>query len=306
LSISDSMLQQNRVQCPGLYCPVTTGGAILVTGTMTASVVNNRFNNNYGWIGSNVAAINAPLLVQGNVMTSSGGAYGAAAASDGAAVTITANLMRDMGNGQNGTALFLLNGSSAEIAGNTIERSEAWESPIWVNTGRILFVNNAVRGLKTDSPFENARTLIRLIAPEVSVLHNTFVENTGVHTETILLRSIGDVFTFTNNIVVSSTVGVESNSTNAALANNLYFEVARPVSGTITSNSGALSADPQFVLRPSNLHLGSGSPARNAGAAGSGVVSDIDGQTRDAQPDIGADEFVAMQARAYLPMARRP
>ncbi len=56
-------------------------------------------------------------------------------------------------------------------------------------------------------------------------------------------------------------------------------------------DANSLAADPLFVSA-SDLHLQAGSPAINAGTAVS-VTTDIDGDTRDASPDMGADEYIA-------------
>jgi hypothetical protein len=58
-------------------------------------------------------------------------------------------------------------------------------------------------------------------------------------------------------------------------------------------DANSLAVDPLFVSA-SDLHLQSGSPMRNAGVTGLGVTTDIDGDTRDAMPDIGADELAAV------------
>ncbi len=61
---------------------------------------------------------------------------------------------------------------------------------------------------------------------------------------------------------------------------------------TATSqDANSLSVDPLFVS-PTNLHLQGTSPMINAGTAIPGVTTDFDNQTRDAMPDIGADEIV--------------
>lgn len=56
------------------------------------------------------------------------------------------------------------------------------------------------------------------------------------------------------------------------------------------ANSEAV--DPLFVS-PTNLHLQPTSPLLGQGVSGTGVTTDIDGQTRDTPPDIGADEIPA-------------
>ncbi|MEO6394005.1 MAG: Calx-beta domain-containing protein [Pyrinomonadaceae bacterium] len=59
-------------------------------------------------------------------------------------------------------------------------------------------------------------------------------------------------------------------------------------------DAGSFAVDPLFVDPIANPHLQSGSPMINTGTVGTGVTNDIDGDTRDATPDIGADEFIAV------------
>jgi hypothetical protein len=61
----------------------------------------------------------------------------------------------------------------------------------------------------------------------------------------------------------------------------------------------SINVDPLFVSN-TNLHLACNSPAANAGMTIAGITTDIDGQTRDAMPDIGADELVAPQALSVV------
>lgn len=60
-------------------------------------------------------------------------------------------------------------------------------------------------------------------------------------------------------------------------------------------DANSKSVDPLFVSS-SDLHLQAGSPMRSMAISGTGITTDIDGDTRDANPDIGADElpFVAV------------
>jgi hypothetical protein len=59
-----------------------------------------------------------------------------------------------------------------------------------------------------------------------------------------------------------------------------------------TKDANSLSVDPLFVDPVSDLHLQLTSPMKNVGT-NVGVTVDFDNQTRDAMPDIGADEIVA-------------
>jgi hypothetical protein len=54
--------------------------------------------------------------------------------------------------------------------------------------------------------------------------------------------------------------------------------------------SGNLSVNPQFVSYPTDLHLAAGSQCIDAGTTMGAPARDMDNMTRDARPDIGADE----------------
>jgi hypothetical protein len=56
-------------------------------------------------------------------------------------------------------------------------------------------------------------------------------------------------------------------------------------------DANSKAVDPLFVS-PTDLHIQPMSPMINMGVTGTGITTDIDGQTRDAMPDIGADEFI--------------
>ncbi len=60
-------------------------------------------------------------------------------------------------------------------------------------------------------------------------------------------------------------------------------------------DANSLAVNPLFVASaaPADLHLQPSSPVINAGTP-VGVTTDIDGQTRDAMPDMGADEIVTV------------
>jgi Right handed beta helix region len=85
-----------------------------------------------------------------------------------------------------------------------------------------------------------------------------------------------------NTIAYGNTGGNILNNCGATVARNLC---------AATSADCALGADPLFVAAPTDLHLGEGSPAINAGELISSITVDYDGNPRqqDAQ-DIGAYE----------------
>ncbi|MBK8149137.1 MAG: hypothetical protein IPK58_13265 [Acidobacteria bacterium] len=60
----------------------------------------------------------------------------------------------------------------------------------------------------------------------------------------------------------------------------------------VADDANSLFVDPAFVNPVTDLHLQAVSPVISQGTTVAGVTNDIDGQTRDATPDIGADEKV--------------
>jgi hypothetical protein len=60
-------------------------------------------------------------------------------------------------------------------------------------------------------------------------------------------------------------------------------------------DANSKAVDPLFVSA-NDLHLQPASPMLGMGVGGTGITTDIDGQTRDAVPDIGADEIPAAAA----------
>ena len=100
-------------------------------------------------------------------------------------------------------------------------------------------------------------------------------------------------------VISDANVNVFSNiNYNDYFAQNVGFigGSARPTLANWQTGTGqdanSLAVDPLYVTTtaPADLHLQSGSTLINAGTTVAGVTTDIDGQTRDAMPDIGADE----------------
>jgi len=58
----------------------------------------------------------------------------------------------------------------------------------------------------------------------------------------------------------------------------------------VSDDANSQLIDPLF-LSTTDLHLQAGSPILNDGTPIAGVTTDFDGQTRDATPDVGADEI---------------
>jgi parallel beta-helix repeat protein len=96
----------------------------------------------------------------------------------------------------------------------------------------------------------------------------------------------------TNTILVSHTVGITVSEFNTVtMVGTLWYSNTTnwAGAGTIIASAPNVYSNPLFAT--DGYHLSAGSPAINQGVP-TGVTSDIDGQPRDAQPDLGADEYV--------------
>jgi uncharacterized repeat protein (TIGR01451 family) len=92
-------------------------------------------------------------------------------------------------------------------------------------------------------------------------------------------------------------VGATGGSTGTFYATLALWQAAT------SQDANSISADPTFVSA-TDLHVQAGSPVLAAGSTIAGITTDIDGETRDNPPDIGADEIVAVAAMADLAITK--
>jgi hypothetical protein len=99
--------------------------------------------------------------------------------------------------------------------------------------------------------------------------------------------------TAVNNIIAGHTRGVFDlypDYSTLTFDHTLWHGNATDADASVTRTND-LYGDPAFVdAMGGDYHIGAGSAARDAGT-GAGVTVDFDGDARDAQPDIGADEY---------------
>ena len=188
--------------------------------------------------------------------------------------------------------------SNVLIANNFISDVAALGSATVVNNGHGINVNGAgVGGLR--------------------IYHNSVNMNTNQASGTTSALNVTSAVTaagaidLRNNILTNSQT---SGATRFAVFNASSASVISPINGndyfaqnvgsiagvtkatladwlaTTGQDSNSVAVDPLFISS-TDLHLQTGSPMRNAGVTGLGITTDIDGQTRDANPDIGADEL---------------
>jgi hypothetical protein len=105
------------------------------------------------------------------------------------------------------------------------------------------------------------------------------------------IHCVAGTFTARNNIMSENGSLANMEQVGGACAH--AFSIARP--GTLPSGAGNSAADPRFAnTTTGDLHLQAGSPALDAADPASdltGVAAkDIDGETRTAPADLGADQ----------------
>ncbi|MFC1482165.1 T9SS type A sorting domain-containing protein, partial [Candidatus Neomarinimicrobiota bacterium] len=96
-----------------------------------------------------------------------------------------------------------------------------------------------------------------------------------------------------NNLVVgdsSDLISVHTNPENMTWANNMMYPTGVEVGIEADSNEIAV-LDPVLELIDGIYRLTASSPAIDRGTATERLTHDIDGQARDVNPDIGADEY---------------
>jgi Calx-beta domain-containing protein len=208
------------------------------------------------------------------------------------------------GTGAFGMQLSASPATNVTIANNFISDAITLGSATVVNNGHGINVNGAAS------------------AGAYKIYHNSINMNTNQTT------GVTSALNVTSAVVAAGALDVRNNifantQTSGATRYGVFSAAAASVFGTINYNdyfaanvgnlggiarvtladwqaatgqdANSLAVDPLFISS-SDLHLQSGSLLRNAGVAGTGITTDIDGDPRDATPDIGADEttFVAV------------
>jgi hypothetical protein len=148
-------------------------------------------------------------------------------------------------------------------------------------------------------------------ATDILIINNTLFH--GKDAELILQYNCNGV-TIKNNIFVAnaSTSYIDnagSNNSNITIDNNMYYGASTVSPGSWT-DAHARYADPLLVNAPTDMHIQTSSPAKNAGIAlanGLSGTQDIDGQERDVDIiDIGADELgTATSTEPRVSMAQK-
>jgi hypothetical protein len=311
LNVSQTRFENNRVACDGLYCPITIGGALFITGTLSATVDNCEFTNNSGWIGAAIAGENATLRVNNTRLSNNSGAYGAGVDATNGVVTVTASSFAGNSSFQGGV-LRATGNANVTYEKNTLlnNTSEVAIVQTWAGT-RLRMVNNVLLSNRLTYSMTGS-ALLGIQSNQALLAHNTIASSALLAPETqpLLLLTGTETQTLANNILISATLGISaSEGVSYSLSNTIMHRVAIPLGGEPPIISASLMiSNPLLRNENSDARLGSGSPAINAGIALPSVTDDLTGLARDSQPDIGAYEAIAgatPERTLFLPLVAR-
>ena len=257
------------------------GGGLQLFGTDAMLVANTILSNTAGMGGGGIMVFDSVARLDGdtlraNIAVEDGGglmAYGSEVAID--AGIVTSNTAGGRGGG-----LALVHSNQPSLA----------DGPAWL-TNTVICDNHAgsqgagayLSGLEGNGDFH--------------MPHTTIARNTGGEGSGLYFVGGNQTTYLTNTIIASQTVGIYAGGLDTVTLDGVLWYG----NGTNTWGSGQITVSHELagspVFRADGYHLGMGSAARNAGL-GVGVTVDVDGQARDAQPDLGADEY------APLPLER--
>jgi hypothetical protein len=275
---STATLISNTISSNG----ATRGGGLYIDSNSIVALISNTITGNavyescgawcYDPVGSggglhlnnSTAALTNTLIADNQAETVGGGLY-----LENSSATLTNTFVTDNRAEIGGSGLYIA-GSSPRLLHTTIARNGS--------TGPVLSI---VEGLTAGSSGDGSGVYI-----------------TGTTSDTVAL---------TNTILVSHTVGITVTAGNTATlectlwgtgawANDTDWGGA----GTIITGTCNYWGDPAFLDPDAgDYHIGPGSAAIDRGVP-AGVTTDIDGDSRDAVPDLGADERAGTVI--YLPI----
>lgn len=287
-TVEDNLLQSNLAveftenRGGGLYAFHGSGGIL----------DGNRFLDHTGcndgggaYLEGSPNAIVRDNLFQGNSVTSGGG---------GLYVATSANTRLDDNR-------FLENTGSeccgtggglhiASGAGYVLQRNRIQGNTVGYMGAGLYLAASAI--LTNTVLTNNADTGIYINNANVTLRHATIAANGD---NGLYLYGSGRTVTLTNVIVADQTIGLYAGGGNTLNVNGvLWHGNAANTGGSATFNvTNAHTGDPAFA--PDGYHLTGASAAIDQGAS-AGVSDDIDGQLRDAPPDLGADEYISAGA----------
>lgn len=316
LKVFSSILTGNwAINTNGYY---TYGGAILLNNVARAVVKGSIINNNDARYGSGIGmrtqeGATTPMKIRfswfvGNGRGNSGSTvtveYGGGLSLERAAASVFGCLFQDNGVTQGGSAVYShsgrLNMDRSTILGNTAGQ----DSTIVIFYGTARLQNNIIAD--NDSGTAPSAAAVSLVRPDVTatLIHNTIIGRSGAPRGTGVWTENDAQAALRNNIIARFDTGAYVKSGGKITLKGTLWGTGGWANGADTAGNGILgsiitlgegniSGDPAFLDPAISgvYHIGAQSAARNAGLA-TVLAVDHDGKPRDAQPDIGADEYI--------------
>jgi len=320
LQVEASTFRANSVRGEGY----STGGGLVISHTLTATVVDSLFRDNDAWDTSGLyfwsphAGDNAPLTVRrsrfvgngrGNSPGFASGGYSGAMKIVNANALVEDNIV-EQNEFANGTGAVSVLYSDLFMARNIISDNTSLSGAsgldLYYLSSPFTLTNNVIVDNQS-TYYWTEHACVHIISSDGQMLHNTIARNDNTYG----VRIEGNAtVALTNTILVSHTVGITvSEASTATLEGTLWGSGAWSNGtdwggdGTIVTGTVNIWGDPAFVSPDrGDYHIGPGSAARDAGV-NAGVTGDIDGDARPqgSSYDIGADEYT-QKWDIYLPL----
>jgi len=269
----------------------SSGGAISNSmGTLTINACTVSYNTASG-VGGGIYNYGGALVIKastihGNASSGSGGGiYNSIGNMTIEASAISGNLADYYGGGvYNGSGSLTMKASiiSNNVASNTVGGGGG----LYFDYGNADLTNNIV----TDNQSNGIGSGIYIAGAAPRLRHTTIARNTGGDGSGIYVTS-GSAVAMTNTILARQGTGFNVTSGNTAILNGVLWYN----NGVNTSGSGAIAVTQAYTGNPAfaadGYHLTVGSMAIDQGIK-AGITTDIDGEPRDAMPDLGADEYL--------------
>jgi hypothetical protein len=296
------------------------GGGVYII-TATAHLVKIRvYSNTATFLGGGLYSIGAPTIERSSITgntAESGGAGGVLLAGGGGAAQALGAAKFSANVVSHNTACYAggvdLVLSTALLTANTIHNNTAKTCGSISDSGigggllidqesNAMLINNLI----FDNQADASGSGLYISGSSPRLLHSTIASNSGGDGSGIYVVDRFGIFSslsLTNTILVSHTIGITVAANNTAtLESTLWFDNVADWdgAGTIITGTRNYAGLPAFVNPDQgNYHLSMGSAAIDKGVD-AGVTMDIDGDSRDSEPDLGVDEVVF--SSFYLPL----
>jgi parallel beta-helix repeat protein len=283
------------------------GGGIGVQSTSGATLAENDVYSNTGTYGAGVRVYDSDATLVDNAIFLNAAVHGGGVHVDSSegALLIGNNIYSNTASNNDfgsGGGYGLENSNRIELMGNQVygNRADSGGGLSLNDSHSITLTNNLLAENQSVDAVDGAGAGIYMWHADARILHTTLARNTGGGGQGVFVGA-GSTALMTNTILVSHTVGIETNDSAAAAildttlwgqgawANKADVQIS---AGTVTTTTD-VRGDPAFVDPDrGDYHIGASSAAVDMGAAVA-VTEDIDGEVRPVlyAPDIGADEY---------------